>query len=226
MPTPTSAPTSASPKPTQSAICVPTSGLLPTFAAKYTKIGAIMNAATARNSSTIANTRCRLADGSEKPATNSAGATVAPSPMPVRPEPSRVAAWLEGTWIGEDQDPGGQEDHADERQVVHLALRDHEAEHDRRDHRSGDLGQVEHADAQRAVVAGQRRGREDGGRHRRGRGEQRDRDPGDGDRAREHRANRQERSLGAVLVDDEHDDRRQAAEQRHDHDRDRGSGGS
>ena len=58
-----------------------------------------MNAATARISSTIANTRWRLAEGSEKPATNSAGATVAPRPMPVSPEPTSVAAWLEGTSI-------------------------------------------------------------------------------------------------------------------------------
>ena len=54
-----------------------------------------MNAATARSSSTIANTRWRLADGSEKPAT-SAGATVAPRPMPVSPEADqreRFARW-------------------------------------------------------------------------------------------------------------------------------------
>ena len=76
---------------------MPASRLPPTVAAKWTKIGATMNAATARRSSTIANTRCRLAEGSEKPATNSAGATVAPSPMPVRPEPTSVSAWLEGT---------------------------------------------------------------------------------------------------------------------------------
>ena len=56
-----------------------------------------MNAATARNSSTIANTRCRFADGNERPATNKAGATVAPSPIPVRPEPTSVLASLEGT---------------------------------------------------------------------------------------------------------------------------------
>ena len=64
-----------------------------------------MNAATARNSSTIAKTRCRLADGNEKPATNNAGATVAPSPMPVRPEPTSVAAWLEGTLMAKTRIP-------------------------------------------------------------------------------------------------------------------------
>ena len=69
------------------------------MAAKWTKIGAIMNAATARRSSTTENTRWRLVAGSEKPATNSAGATVAPSPIPVRRDPTSVAASLEGTSI-------------------------------------------------------------------------------------------------------------------------------
>ena len=55
-----------------------------------------MNAATARKSSMIANTRCRLFDCSEKPATNSAGATVAPSARPVSAEPSRTSGWLDG----------------------------------------------------------------------------------------------------------------------------------
>ena len=88
------------PRPIQSAMPVPASVRSPpTVAAKWAKIGAIMNAATARKSSMIANTRCRLRARSEKPATNSAGATVAPSPIPVRNEPSRVSAWLEGTSI-------------------------------------------------------------------------------------------------------------------------------
>ena len=93
----------------------------PTVAAKWTKIGAIMNAATARISSTIANTRWRLADGSEKPATNSAGATVAPRPMPVSPEPTSVGAWLERHLDAEDRDPGREEDHAGQREVVDRA---------------------------------------------------------------------------------------------------------
>jgi len=49
-----------------------------------------MNAATARRNSTIADTRWRLAAGSEKPAANSAGETVAPRPMPVGSEPTSV----------------------------------------------------------------------------------------------------------------------------------------
>ena len=106
-----------------------------------------MNAATARNSSTIANTRCRLADANEKPATNNAGATVAPSPMPVRPEPTRVAAWLGGTLTAKTRDPSGQKDHPDQRKVVHRTLGDDEAEHDRSDHRTGNLRQIENPDA-------------------------------------------------------------------------------
>ena len=97
MTTPITAPPSASARPIQSAMPVPASRLPPVVAARLAKIGATMNAATARRSSTIANTRWRLAAGSEKPATNRAGATVAPSPIPVSPEPTRVSAWLEGT---------------------------------------------------------------------------------------------------------------------------------
>ena len=58
-----------------------------------------MNAATARKSSMIAKTRCRLADCSEKPATNSAGATVAPSASPVSAAPTRTSGWLAGRAI-------------------------------------------------------------------------------------------------------------------------------
>ena len=92
-------PLMATPRPTHSAVAVPVSMLPPTVLARWAKIGAIMNAATARISSTIANTRWRLVAGREKPATNSAGATVAPRPMPVSPEPTSVSAWLEGTLI-------------------------------------------------------------------------------------------------------------------------------
>ena len=56
-----------------------------------------MNAATARNNSMIANTRCRLLDCSEKPATNSAGATVAPNASPVSAEATRTRGWLAGS---------------------------------------------------------------------------------------------------------------------------------
>ena len=97
---------------------VPASRSPPTVAAKWAKIGAIMNAATARSSSTIAKTRCRLGARREKPATNSAGATVAPRPMPVSSEPIRVSAFAGGDLDPEDHDPGGQERHPDQRQVV------------------------------------------------------------------------------------------------------------
>ena len=89
-------------------------------------------------------------------------------------------------------------------------------ERDRRDHRAADFGQVEQPDVNRAVAPGQDAGGERGRRHRRRRREQRHDDPGDRDRAGEHRADRQQRPLGAVLVDDQGDDRRQAAQQRHD----------
>ena len=76
--------------------------------------------------------------------------------MPVSPEPTRVSAWLEGTWMRKTAIPAARNDHADQREVVHRALADDEAEHDGGDHRAGDLGQVEDADVERAVVAGER----------------------------------------------------------------------
>ena len=85
------------------------------------------------------------------------------------------------------------------------------------DHRAADLGQVEQPDVERAVALGQRAGGERGRRHRCRRREQRHDDAGDRDRAR--RASSRIVSsglLGPVLVDDQDDDRRQAAEQRQD----------
>ena len=48
----------------------------------------------------------------ENPATNSAGVTVAPSPSPVNPEPTRVNAWLEGTSMRKTAIPAARSDHA------------------------------------------------------------------------------------------------------------------
>jgi hypothetical protein len=62
-------------------------------------IGATMNAATARKSSMIAKTRCSPFDSNEKPATNSAGATVAPKASPVSAAPIRTSGWLAGMAI-------------------------------------------------------------------------------------------------------------------------------
>ena len=85
-----------------------------------------MNAATARNSSTIANTRCRFIAGSEKPATNSAGATAAPSPIAgqARADQGERLRWRH--LDPEDRDSSGEERHADQRQVVKLASADHD----------------------------------------------------------------------------------------------------
>ncbi len=117
------APPIASPKPIHSAMPVPAARSPPRSSARCARIGATMNAATARNSSMIANTRCRLADCSEKPATNSAGATVAPSASPVSAEPTRASGWFAGSAIAEHQDSSREQRHADQRQVVHRALR-------------------------------------------------------------------------------------------------------
>lgn len=91
MATPNAAPPIARPNPIHSASPVPAVRPPDAVAAKCAKIGATMKAATARNNSMIAKTRCRLLDCKEKPATNNAGATVAPSARPVSAEPSSAS---------------------------------------------------------------------------------------------------------------------------------------
>src|SRR5262249_32795491 len=76
----------AIPKQIHSAVRVPAAGLPPTVAATCANTGATANAATARSSSMIANTRCRALLRSEKPAMNRAGATEPPTPSPTSPE--------------------------------------------------------------------------------------------------------------------------------------------
>ena len=169
-----------------------------------------MNAATARSSSTIANTRCRLAAGSEKPAANSAGATVAPRPMPVSPEPISVSAWRRRQLDAEHRDAGGQEAHSGQRQVLQRPLVDHHAEQDRGEERAGELRQVQQPHVQRAVARGEQVRRQRRRRHDAAAANSARTMPGDGDRAREHGADRQQRSLGPVLVGDQDDDERQA----------------
>ena len=178
-----------------------------------------MNAATARKSSMIAKTRCRLADCSEKPATNSAGATVAPRARPVSAEREQDKWLVGGNSEPEHHDAGREQRHADEREVVHRASGDDDPEHERHHDGTAEFGQVQQPDADRAVGLQQHVGGQCGRRHRRGRGEQRDADTGDRDRAGQHGADRQQRTTSPELVDDQHHDQRQAAEHRHGHGR-------
>ena len=118
---------------------MPASRLPPTVTAKWAKIGAIMNAATARNSSTIANTRWRLAEASEKPATKSAGRDRRAEADAGETGADQRAHFARGHCDGEDRDPGRQEHHPDEREVVERAPVEHHAEQDRGQHRAADL---------------------------------------------------------------------------------------
>jgi hypothetical protein len=93
---PTMAPPAAIPKQIQSTVPIAGVGSPVSVAPKCSKIGTIMNAATARSNSRIANTRWMDAERSEKPARNSAGVTDAPMPTPVRPEPTRVSVEVGG----------------------------------------------------------------------------------------------------------------------------------
>ena len=70
-----------------------------------------MNAAIARSSSRMANTRWMLAERSENPARNSAGVTEAPTPTPISAEPARASPVVGGTALRITRMPGGQEDH-------------------------------------------------------------------------------------------------------------------
>ena len=165
----------------------------------------------------IAKTRCRLFDCSEKPATNSAGATVAPSARPVSADAEQDQRLIGGQREPEHDDPGREQHHADQRQVVHRPSGDDEPEHDGHHDGAAEFGQVQQPDVDRAVGLQQHVGRQRGRRHRCGRGEQRDADAGDRDRTGEHRADGQQRAARPELVDDQHHDQGQAAEHRHGH---------
>ena len=209
------APLIAIPRPIQSAMLVPVVGLPPTVAAKCTNTGATRNAATARSSSTIANTRCRLAAGSEKPATNSAGATDAPRPIPIRPEPIRVSVWLGGTSHTEYCDTGRQERHPDQRQVLQLPLIEDPAERRRSKQGAPELRKEEEPEVQRCVVRSQCARGQIGSGHRGGSRRQGHDDPRDRHVLVSMLRIVSSGRLLAVLVDDQDDDQREPDNQRH-----------
>ena len=89
--------------------------------AKCRRTGVTTNAATARNSSEIENTRWMEADRTENPIRNSAGATEAPMPSPTSAEPTSVSPASAG-WRSEDQEHAGrQHHHSDQDEVVNVA---------------------------------------------------------------------------------------------------------
>ena len=90
------APPADSPKQSHKAVFIAAVGTPVTVVAKCSRIGATMNAATARSNSSTANTRWMLAERSENPARNSAGATEAPMPTPTSPDPTRVSVEVGG----------------------------------------------------------------------------------------------------------------------------------
>jgi hypothetical protein len=88
---PAIAPPAARPKQIHNAVAIAGVARPVSVTAKCSRIGTIMNAATARSSSRIANTRWIEAERSEKPARNRAGTTEAPIPTPVSPEPTSAS---------------------------------------------------------------------------------------------------------------------------------------
>ena len=109
------APAIASPRPIQSAMPVPARTLPPTVAAKCANTGAIMNAATARSSSTIANTRCRRRGGQREAGGEQRrrdGGAEADAGEPRADQRERLRR---RELDAEDRDPGGEEDHARQR---------------------------------------------------------------------------------------------------------------
>ena len=103
----------------------------------------------------------------------------------------------------------------DQREVVQFASLEHDAERHRGQQGAGELGQEQQPEVKRGVVRRQHVGGQIGRGHRRGCRGQGDDDPGDRNRAGQHAANRQQRMLAAVLVDDQDDDQREPAHQRH-----------
>ena len=173
-----------------------------------------MNAATARSSSTIANTRWRLAAGSEKPAQNSAGATVAPRPIPVSPEPISVSAWVGGSWMRKTAMPAARNPFPTSGRYCIARLSITHAERDGREDRARQLRQVQQPQVQRAVAsrrAGPRSARSPTPRRRRRTAPATI--PATGIVLVSIAADRQQRSLGPELVDDQRDDQRQPADQ-------------
>src|SRR5581483_2097797 len=95
--TASSVPPAVIPKQIHSATRVPAAGVPPTVAATCTRTGATMNAATARRSSMIANTRCKALLRSEKPAMKRAGATEPPTPRPISPDATAMTKPVGGS---------------------------------------------------------------------------------------------------------------------------------
>jgi hypothetical protein len=102
---PAMAPPAARPKQIHSAVFIDGVGWPVRVVAKCSRIGTIRNAATARSSSRIANTRWMEAERSENPARNSAGVTDAPMPTPVSPEPIRASVCVGGMVLRSTRTP-------------------------------------------------------------------------------------------------------------------------
>ena len=165
----------------------------------------------------IAKTRCKPFDCNEKPATNSAGATVAPRASPVSADADQDKRLVRRNGDPEHHDPGREERHADERQVVHGTPGNDNAKHDRHDDGTAEFGQIQQPHPDRIEGLQQHVGRQRRRRDRRSRGEQRDTDARDGDRTGQHGANRQQRTASLELVDDQHNDQRQTTQHRRRH---------
>jgi len=97
-------------------------------------------------------------------------------------------------------------------EVVHCTSPDDRAERNRRDHRAAELRQVEQPDVNRAVAPYQAAAVSAVAETEAAAANSATMIPATGIELGEHRADRQQRLLGAVLVDDQDDDRRQAAE--------------
>src|SRR3984957_9440479 len=145
------APPADSPKQIHKAVLIAAVGRPVTVVAKCSRIGATMNAATARSNSSTANPRWMLAERSENPARNRAGATEAPMPTPTSPDPTRVSA----DGAAEQGDPGSEEDHPGQGEDMDQARAERRPENDGGDHGRAELGDVEQAQVQRRVVGGE-----------------------------------------------------------------------
>ena len=122
------APPIASPRPIHSAVPVPASRPPPTVAAKCAKIGAIMNAATARIQLDDREHPREAGGGQREAGDKQRGRDGRAEPNAGQPRAEERGRFARRHVDAEDRDPSREEEHADQRQIVDRTPGDDDAE--------------------------------------------------------------------------------------------------